>query len=316
MILIILVLFLGLISASVAFQRHEVSFRVHPNIMEGLATKLMANHLEETSSNNDEKICATMETNNDGKENVENKNKGHYKDDWKTAVAQFKKSVLDDSYLPVPIRGTSVNAGDLYPSSFPDQPGLMPGAHKHLGGAYDETDGCIYGVPANSKTILCIYPSKDEKGDEESSGRDNCGYQMTTIPLPERIVDREMKWLRGIIAHGYLWAIPAWADSVLCVDLDAFWGRRNLAEGQSDVVQLIPLPEEHPKAMRWQWHGAGINKEKTAIYCIPSNAKNVLKVDVATKTTSLIDIEYDETKYPEFTLDVTNKWYGKYFFPF
>ena len=282
--------------------------------MNGVATNLMANHQEETSSNNDEKICATMDANNnnnnnnDGKENINNKNKGLYKDDWKTAVDRFKKSVLADSYLPVPIRGGSVNLGDEYPSSFPDQPGLMPGSHKHLGGAYDETDGCIYGVPANAKSILCMYPSKNDD--------DNCGYQMTTIPLPERIVDREMKFLRGIIAHGYLWAIPAWADAVLCVDLDAFWGRRDLAEGQSDVVQLIPLPEEHPKAMRWQWHGAGINKEKTAIYCIPSNAKNVLKVDVATKTTSLIDIEYDETKYPEFTLDVTNKWYGKYFFPF
>ena len=134
---------------------------------------------------------------------------------------------------------------------------------------------------------------------------------MKTIPLPERIVDREMKWLRGIVAHGYLWAIPAWADSVLCVDLDAFWGRRALAEGQSDVVQLIPLPDDHPKQMRWQWHGAGINKEKTAIYCIPSNAKKVLKVDIATKTTSFIDIEYDEAKYPDFTLEsTTNKWYG------
>ena len=233
---------------------------------------------------------------------VDEDGKGIYKDDWKTAVDRFTKSCLSDSYLPVPIRGTSVNAAELYPSSFPDQPGLMPGAHKHLGGAYDETDGCIYGVPANSKSILCIYPSTDNP--------DKCEYKMTTIPLPERIVNREMKWLRGIIAHGYLWAIPAWADSVLCVDLDAFWGRRDLAEGQTDVVQLIPLPVDHPKMMRWQWHGAGINKEQTAIYCIPSNARKVLKVDVATKTTSFIDIDYDEAKYPEFTLDCTNKWYG------
>jgi hypothetical protein len=75
---------------------------------------------------------------------------------------------------------------------------------------------------------------------------------------------------------------------------------------------LIPLPKDHPKSMRWQWHGAGINKEETAIYCIPSNARKVLKVDVVTKSTSFIEIEYDEMKYPEFTLDVTNKWYGKY----
>mmetsp|Transcript_3073 Transcript_3073/g.8330 ORF Transcript_3073/g.8330 Transcript_3073/m.8330 type:complete len:494 (+) Transcript_3073:208-1689(+) len=248
----------------------------------------------------DDKVLASIDPDNNGEGNSSNEIKSSFKDDWKTAVDRFRKSVLDDAYLPVPIRGTSVNAGDLYPSSFPDEPGLMPGSHKHLGGAYDETDGCIYGVPANSKSILCIYPSEEE----------TLQYKMKTIPLPDRIADREMKWLRGIVAHGYLWAIPAWADSVLCVDLDAFWGRRDLAKGQADVVQLIPLPDDHPKSMRWQWHGAGINKEETAIYCIPSNAKKVLKVDVAMKRTSFIDVEYDEKKYPEFTLDVTNKWYG------
>lgn len=220
------------------------------------------------------------------------------KDVWNELVERFTNGLLDHSYLHLPVRGSTVNASELYPSSFPDHPGLMPGTHKHLGGAYDPTDGCIYGVPANSHSILCIYPN--ENGD----------YRMKTIPLPERIQTRQMKWLRGIVAHGYLWAIPAWADSVLCVDLDAFWGRRELPEGQTDVVKLIPLPEEHPKSMKWQWHGAGINKEQTAIFCIPSNAKKVLKVDIATKTTSFIEIEYDKEKYPDFSPDVTNKWYG------
>jgi hypothetical protein len=220
------------------------------------------------------------------------------KSEWAQVVETFTHDILDPSYMHLPVRGSTVNASALYPSDFPDRPGLMPGTHKHLGGAYDPTDGCIYGVPANSKSILCIYPNQQEE------------YRMKTIPLPERIVARQMKWLRGIIAHGYLWAIPAWADSVLCVDIDAFHGRRELAEGQTDYVNLIPLPEGHPKSMKWQWHGAGINMEKTAIYCIPSNAKHVLKVDVAAKTTSFIEIEYDQGKYTDFSLDVTNKWYG------
>jgi len=219
---------------------------------------------------------------------------------WGKVCDEFTGAILDPSYLHYPIRGSTVNASLLYPSSFPERPGLMPGTHKHLGGAYDASDGCIYGVPANSLSIMCIYPDPLAGGE----------YRLKTIPLPERIQKRQMKWLRGIIAHGYLWAIPAWADSVLCVDLDAYWGRRKLPEGQTDVVQLIALPDEHPKSMRWQWHGAGINKEQTAIYCIPSNSKKVLKVDIASKTTSFIEIEYDQEKYPEFSLDVTNKWYG------
>lgn len=222
------------------------------------------------------------------------------KERWAKACTEFESASLDRSYLHYPIRGSTVNASLLYPSSFPERPGLMPGTHKHLGGAYDPSDGCIYGVPANSRSIMCIYPDPNNGGE----------YRLSTIPLPERIQKRQMKWLRGIIAHGYLWAIPAWADSVLCVDLDAHWGRRQLPEGQTDVVQLLALPEEHPKSMRWQWHGAGINKEQTAIFCIPSNAKKVLKVDIATKTTSFIEIQYDQSKYPEFSLEVTNKWYG------
>ena len=129
---------------------------------------------------------------------------------------------------------------------------------------------------------------------------------MTTIPLPERVAGMQMKWLRGIFANGYLWAIPAWADSVLCVDVDAFWKRRP-ADG--DIVKLLPLPKEH-KQSRWQWHGAGINKEKTAIYCIPSNAQQVLKVDLESKTTSMIPIDVDTSKYPDFRIDSTNKWYS------
>jgi hypothetical protein len=212
---------------------------------------------------------------------------------------KFQADLLDASFFNPPVRASTVEASKLYvaSSSLDIGPGLMPGTHKHLGGVLDPTDGCIYGVPANSKAVLCIYPTEGK------------GYQMRAIPLPTRVADCHFKWLRGIIAHGYMWAIPSWADSVLCVDVDAFWGRRALPEGQQ-IVQLLPLPDAHPTGMIWQWHGAGINKEKNAIYCIPSNAQSVLKVDLMTKTTSLIPIDIDSTKYPNFRLDDTNKWYG------
>ena len=123
----------------------------------------------------------------------------------------------------------------------------------------------------------------------------------------------------GIFAHGYLWAIPSWAPKVLCVDIDAFWGRRPAEKdpktGKDIIVHLLDLPDDYqPKRTKdgtiWQWHGAGINHEKTAIYCIPSNAKEVLKVDCKTKRTSLIPVEVDKAKYPNLDLSMTNKWYG------
>jgi len=219
-----------------------------------------------------------------------------YPQEWVDVVNQYVQSTLDPSYLHYPIRGSIVNAALQYPSGDKDSRYLLPGTHKHLGGVEDPTDGCIYGVPANAHSILCLYPSDE-------------GYKMKTIPLPEEIQNRHYKWLRGLIVHGCLWAIPSWANAVLCVDLDAYWGRRE-ATNDKDVVQLIPLPENHPKEMRWQWHGGALNKDQTAIYCVPSNAKQVLKVDIINKKTSLIEIEYNPEDYPDFTLDVANKWYG------
>jgi hypothetical protein len=233
-----------------------------------------------------------------------------WQEEWKSDVHAFQSSILDPSYLHIPVRRTTIHAANLYPSSFPDRPGLLPGSHKHLGGAYDPTDGAIYGIPANSPAILVIRPNQQQNDDD-----DDGQYHLQSIPLPKQIAHGSMKWLRGIISDGYLWAIPAWADAVLCVDIDAYWGRRQrtiTAEGSlpTNYVALIPLPPSHPTGMRWQWHGAGINKEHTGIYCVPSNAKQVLKVDTVTKTTSFIDIEFDPIQYPDFTLDCTNKWYG------
>ena len=214
----------------------------------------------------------------------------------------FCAQVLDPLYVEWPVRPSTLHAAALYPPSNPSSTALMPGTHKHLGGAYDPTDGTIYGVPANAKAILVLQPIYDD------SNKTVVDYRLSHIPLPKTIADTKMKWLRGIVTGGYLWAIPAWADAVLCVDLDAYWGRR--PKSHQGIVQLLPLPDGHARDMIWQWHGAGLNIEKTAIYCIPANAQQVLKVDVVTKQTSLIPIQYDPQRYPNFRLDLGNKWYG------
>jgi hypothetical protein len=236
------------------------------------------------------------------------------KEVWRKILETYKSQVLDPSYLVPSVRGNTVLAAAQYPqtsSNAIQHATLMPGTHKHLGGAYDPTDGCIYGVPANARAVLCLYPNNNNNNQSTSDNTTETlsnGYQMTTIPLPDSIANCNYKWLRGIFAHGYLWAIPAWADCVLCVDVDAFWKRRPISE--HGVVQLLPLPSEHV-VTQWQWHGAGINQEKDAIYCIPSNAKHVLKVNLHTKATSLIPIDgYNPTEYPNFSIETTNKWYG------
>ena len=48
-----------------------------------------------------------------------------------------------------------------------------------------------------------------------------------------------------------------------------------------------------------------MNQNQTAIYAIPSNAQNILKIDLLTRTTSLMPIPATVTP-----LSQSNKWYG------
>jgi len=143
------------------------------------------------------------------------------------------------------------------------------------------------------------------------------------IPLPASVATGKFKWLRGIIVDGYLFGIPAWADCVLRVNIAKLSqanddDESSLSEKEKeDIVQLIPLPEETfvsptgeetngKPPTRWLWHGAALNQNKTAIYCIPSNAYSILKIDLSTLTTSLLPIP-SSSGIP---LSLTNKWYG------
>jgi hypothetical protein len=222
--------------------------------------------------------------------------------DWRDKAERLRRMFVDPYYRNIPIRPSTVEKASEYLASYPADDetscGIFPGRHAYLGGAKDERDGCIYGIPSHARSTVCLYPSLNENG----------GYKVKTIPLPKSVAAGKFKWLRGILVDGYLYGIPAWANCVLQVDIDALWKRRKAKN--NDIVKLLPLPESYKGGdQQWQWHGAALNEKGTAIYCIPSNAKEVLKVDLGTFTTSLIDIEIPE-QYTDFDLDLTNKWYG------
>lgn len=190
---------------------------------------------------------------------------------------------------------------------------FIKGKHKWLGGAVD-SEGRIYGIPSNAKEVICLAPpspSSREQADVTNS-RDG-EYEMHTIPLPHEIAEGQFKWLRGIIASGCLYGIPAWSqDGILRVDIASYWKDKesnSLEEDLTSYATVVPLPENvlDYDASRWLWHGASLNQNQTAIYAIPSNAHHVLKLDLATQETSLLDIPTDKSKT---TLELTNKWYG------
>ena len=217
----------------------------------------------------------------------------------------------------------------------------LKGKNKWLGGAIDPKNGVMYGIPSNANEIICLVPPnmirydneqnnvvEQQKQQHEENQNEKDVYQILTVSLPKNVTKGKFKWLRGIICHDCLYGIPAWSnDGVLKLDLQKLWDRvdrQNLDnksqniieidvddENDNGLVSIISLPnefydmDEFEKPSRWLWHGAALNSNKTAIYCIPSNAQHVLKVDLEGSKCSFLSIP--ETTTP---LKQTNKWYG------
>lgn len=242
-----------------------------------------------------------------------------------------KKQFEDDKNFAVTDFGTHHEDINLNFSDNDDDDGeqnsnneyqIFKGKNKWLGGAIDSKDGSIYGIPSNSKDIICLRPKRKKKNDTV----EEIEYQIHLIPLPKSVQEGKFKWLRGIICNGCLYGIPAWSnDGILKLDIEKLWKNYDESEQEShnhnhnDVVSIIPLPEIfhnqniENKPHRWLWHGAALNSNKTAIYCIPSNAHQVLKVDLEQSECTFLPIPTpttDKTTYPSTPLEQTNKWYG------
>eukprot|EP00559_Dactyliosolen_fragilissimus_P003459 CAMPEP_0184859660 /NCGR_PEP_ID=MMETSP0580-20130426/4646_1 /TAXON_ID=1118495 /ORGANISM="Dactyliosolen fragilissimus" /LENGTH=562 /DNA_ID=CAMNT_0027356431 /DNA_START=32 /DNA_END=1720 /DNA_ORIENTATION=- len=215
------------------------------------------------------------------------------------------------------------------------------GRHKWLGGAVDERTGAIYGIPSNYHEIICIQPpppsssaclsSSYQKTTDANSTNKQMMTTITTIPLPNFCKEGSFKWLRGIVANKHLYGIPAWSTyGVLKARLDG--------KGKGPKVTLLPLPDScttdlHSDDLndeiiesdaarrvrnkrngtsidrkRWMWHGGAVGggggnnvTSCDAIYCIPSNARRVLKVNLRNDDISEIGPDFNTGQ---------NKWYG------
>ncbi|CAK9027936.1 unnamed protein product [Durusdinium trenchii] len=125
--------------------------------------------------------------------------------------------------------------------------GPFMGPFKWLRGAESPLDKCLYCMPSNADTVLCIDPEKQE---------------MKTIGGP---LDGDWKWHGGNLGDdGNIYGIPANATQVLKVD------------PRTKEVQMFGGPFEG----RQKWYG-GLKSTNGCIYGIPQNARGVLKIDPA-----------------------------------
>ena len=153
----------------------------------------------------------------------------------------------------------------------------LMGQDKWLGGVLG-SDGCVYGVPGHSKTVLRIDPKTDAVS--------------TLLPTNGKPLIGKYKWLRGNLhPDGAIYCIPSHAPTVLKIDCT------------SDPPIITEMGGPH--SGDWKWHGAVLSPYDNCIYGIPQFAETVLKIDPRTQEVSEIG-----GPFPGASPTGKHKWYG------
>jgi len=150
----------------------------------------------------------------------------------------------------------------------------LPGTLKWYGGLM-ASDGCIYGMPNCADQVLRIDPKTQ------------------TVSLFGDYPHGDYQWHGGVVGQDQcLYAVPSHACHVLKID------------PQLQTTELIgdPIkPGLHRPKGKYKFGGA-VTAQNGAIYCLPSDADQVLKIDIYQHSVQYIG--------PTFALH--NKWQNGY----
>jgi hypothetical protein len=138
--------------------------------------------------------------------------------------------------------------------------------YQWLGGCIG-ANGCIYGVPSDATSILKIDPFTD---------------RVTTFG---HVSAQKNKWQGAVLSpiDGCIYCIPSNAEYVLQINTTGAVG--SSSTGQTSYYQSnegVRLVGSHLSSMKDKYQGGFLGKDGN-IYCIPENAKQVLKITPATR---------------------------------
>ena len=144
----------------------------------------------------------------------------------------------------------------------------LPGRWKFYGGLYSHTAQAIYGIPACAPGVLRIG-LPDEK-----------------IEVIGDLPEGGWKWHGGCTtADGQVWGIPSNSLSVLRIS----------PHPDGDVVSTIPGPSgkplvggQHRDDDKYKYLGGVVSPVDGCMYCIPSDADRILRVDPSTASCSYV----------------------------
>ena len=163
------------------------------------------------------------------------------------------------------------------------------GKQKWYGGILGD-DGCIYGIPMCSTKVLKVNPATDE------------------VELIGDLSDKPWKWHGGCASNGpekAIYGFPSHSDTVLKIIPDT--GKVTEIGDLSNYEQVMPIGRFNDGKYKY---GGGVCDPLTGnVYCFPSDADKVVKIDCRSDKVELIGGSLEDV-YPEEALKAGfyNKW--------
>lgn len=168
----------------------------------------------------------------------------------------------------------------------------FPGRNKWYGGL-KSASGAIFGIPANATGVLKIVPACAVHGVDGGSDAEDEVSVVGDFP------EGGYKWHGGVVApNDTIWGVPAHSDTVLRIRPSAAGAR-----GEDDIscVEGPVYTGRHRSDGKYKYLGAVVGGDGN-VYCIPSDADHVLRIDTCTGELHAIGESLENEKF------VQNKW--------
>lgn len=185
----------------------------------------------------------------------------------------------------------------------------LPGKYKWYGGLLGQTDGAIYGVPQNSGSVLRILPKMN--GDD------------TSVTLHGDLGTGLHQWHGGgVSSDGTIVCIPNNANTVLLIQpppspspssLSGGENRKEKEEPQLKIIggeNVVATGDNIGRPDRKYKYLGSASDENSNVYCFPSGADKVLRVNTCTYKIDEIGESLYESKLERLK---QNKWQNGFY---
>ena len=187
----------------------------------------------------------------------------------------------------------------------------LPGKYKWYGGVVGKSDGAIYGVPQNSGSVLRICPMRTKDGD---------GFDVNVTLHGDLGIDMHQWHGAGASSDGTIICIPNNANTVLIVKPPTLNNEDDEHNQKSDDPILTIIGGTDVVATgnnigrsdrKYKYLGATSDNNGN-VYCFPSGAERVLRVNTSTLTVDEIGPSLYESKLERLK---QNKWQNGFYCP-